>query len=44
MSTFWGLGGLSRNADTADALEGDGGGLGQNADLLTLFKGKSSES
>ena len=37
VSTFEGVGGLSQNADTADALEGGGMGvLSQNADMLTL--------
>ena len=35
ISMFGGMGGLSQNADTADALEGEGG-ISQNADMLTL--------
>ena len=36
---WWGLGVLSQNADTADALEVvGGGGLSLNCDMLTLLK------
>ena len=36
VSRFRGVGGLSQNADTADALEGGRGGLSGNDDVLTL--------
>ena len=36
------MGGLSQNADTADALEG-GEGLSQNADMLTLGRERVGE-
>ena len=38
-----GVGGLSQNADTADALEGWVGGLSQNADMLTLWRERVGE-
>ena len=37
------MGGLSQNADTADALEGGWGGLSQNADMLTLGRERVGE-
>ena len=40
---FGGVGGLSQNADTADALEGGWGGLSQNADMLTLGRERVGE-
>ena len=32
-----GIGGLSQNAETSDALEGGWGGLIQNTDMITLW-------